>query len=174
MTPQLWLKRKNSISEASKEFWNIIKHMGKMSRTWGLVVKGRSVSDFGLVNHTVILMILADAGLLEEILSIKFLGLTLVNKIIQVLSVHFYDSWSSYCIACSPSEVISSSVTIYLTFFPLYSFPPPSPLANTIIYIYESLVSCFCLFVHLLLSVLHHAYEWNHMVIDFFFSTYFI
>ena len=55
-------------------------------------MKGRSVSDFGLVNHTVILMILADAGLLEEILSIKFLGLTLVNKIIQVLSVHFYDS----------------------------------------------------------------------------------
>lgn len=38
-----------------------------MSRTWGLDVRGKRVSDFGLVSHMVMVVILPDVELLEEI-----------------------------------------------------------------------------------------------------------
>ena len=47
-------------------------------------------------------------------LLIKLAVVILVNKIIQVSGIHFYDKWSVYCIVCSPSKV-RSSATIWCT-----------------------------------------------------------
>ena len=48
---------------------------------------------------------------------------TLVNKVIQVSSVHYYYTSSAYCPACPAPRVRFSSVTIYLA--PLPSTAPP-------------------------------------------------
>lgn len=38
-----------------------------MSKTWGLDVRGKRGSDFELANHTVMVVIMLNAGLLEEV-----------------------------------------------------------------------------------------------------------
>ena len=50
------------------------------------------------------------------------IGVTLVNKIIQVSGAQFYNTSSVHCSVCSPPQVKSPSITIY----PPYP-PPPLP-----------------------------------------------
>lgn len=62
---------------------------------------------------------------------IKSIGLTLVNKLIQVSRAHFYDASSAYCVVCASPQV-KSSVTLHLTPFILfYLCPGPLPLLLT-------------------------------------------
>ena len=42
-----------------------------------------------------------------------FIGVTLANKIIQVSGAQFHNTSSVHCMACSPPQVKSPSVTIY-------------------------------------------------------------
>ena len=71
------------------------------------------------------------------LLSIKFIGLTLVNRIIYVSRAHFCDTWYVHCNACPPPKVKPSSVTIYLAHFIL---PPhhllPSGNYSTVVGVY--------------------------------------
>ena len=53
---------------------------------------------------------------------IKFIWVTLVNKIIQVSGVQFYSISSGHCIGYSPTQVNSPSITIYPPCTP--SLPP--------------------------------------------------
>ena len=59
-------------------------------------------------------------------LLIEFVGVTMVNKIIQVSGAQFYNSSSVPCIVCLPPQVKSPSVTIYplCTLIPLPSHSP--------------------------------------------------
>ena len=50
----------------------------------------------------------------------EFIGVTLVNKIIQVAGTQFHNTSSVQCIMCSPPQVRSASTAIY---------PPPRPPA---------------------------------------------
>lgn len=52
-------------------------------------------------------------------LKIKLMGVTLVNKIMQVLSVQFNNMSYVYCIVCSPQTVEFPSITLYLTLMSL-------------------------------------------------------
>ena len=42
---------------------------------------------------------------LGDFLFIEFVGVTLVNKILQASGAQFYHTWSVQCIACSPPQV---------------------------------------------------------------------
>ena len=75
---------------------------------------------------------------------IKFIGVTLVNEIIWVSSVHFYDTWSVYCIVCPPPKVKSSSVTLYLAPFTLYYHSTRLPSGN-----HHTVVSVFSFLSHM-------------------------
>ena len=116
------------------------------------------------------------ARAIDESFYIKFIGMSLVNKIIQVSGVHFYDTWSVYCFMCTPPKVKSSSIII-IYFGPLYTLLPPCTFSSgnhhTVVYVYEFLFCLFFLFVHVLTSVLYLTYEWNYMVLNFFCLTYF-
>ena len=64
---------------------------------------------------------------------IKFIGVTLLRKTVQVSGVQFYDPWSECCIVCSPFKVSFPSVTLYLTLSSLSTslnllslWPPPT------------------------------------------------
>ena len=60
--------------------------------------------------------LLIDKRILEVVVFlffIEFTGVTLINKIIQVLGVQFYSTSSVHCIVCSPPQVKSPSTTIY-------------------------------------------------------------
>ena len=46
----------------------------------------------------------------------EFVGVTLVNKIIWVLGVQFYNTLSVYCIVCSPPNVQFPFITVYPPF----------------------------------------------------------
>ena len=50
------------------------------------------------------------------LLFIEFIGLTLVNKIIEISGVQFYNTSSVHCTAYSPLQVKSPSITIYPSF----------------------------------------------------------
>ena len=52
---------------------------------------------------------------------IKFSGVTLVNRTIQVSGVHSYDTWAVYCIVWLPPKVTSFSITKSLAPFPHHS-----------------------------------------------------
>ena len=69
----------------------------------------------------------------QKCFKLNFIGMTLVNKIIWVSSVHFHDTWSIYCIVCPQHKVKSCFVTIYLAPFTLYCPPPPFRLVTTIL-----------------------------------------
>ena len=62
-----------------------------------------------------------------------------INKTEWVSSVHFYNTWSVYCIVHPPPEVKLSSVTIYPT--PSYPYylptPPPYGSHHTVICVHE-------------------------------------
>ena len=78
-------------------------------------------------------------------LFIEFIGVTLVNKIIQVSGVQFYNTSSVHCIMCSPPQVTSPSNTIYLS-YTLLHLPPPPPLAlTTLLSKSMGFLSFFCL-----------------------------
>ena len=65
---------------------------------------------------------------------IEFIGVILVNKIIQVSGVHFYNTPSVYCIVCSPSKVKPPSITTDLPLPPdLPPLTPPFPLVISIL-----------------------------------------
>ena len=55
--------------------------------------------------------------------------MALVNKIVSVSGVQFYNTSSVHCIVCSPPQVKSPPITIHplSTLFPL-PHPPPFPL----------------------------------------------
>ena len=101
-----------------------------------------------------------------------FIGVTLLNKVIYVLSVWFYDTWSLYCIVCPPSKVKLSSVTISLVPFTLTSPSTPLPSGNhRTVCAHEGCLFCFVSFsllVQLLLSVLYPIYEWKSRILNFF------
>ena len=58
---------------------------------------------------------------------IEFIGVTLVNKIIQVSGAWFYNTSSVHWLVCSPSQVRSLPITIYPPCVLLYLLSPPSP-----------------------------------------------
>ena len=61
-----------------------------------------------------------------EYFFIEFIGVTLVNKIIQVSDVQVYNASSVYCIVCSPpksSPHSSPFVPLTLSYLPYPSFP---------------------------------------------------
>ena len=90
----------------------------------------------------------------------KLIGVTLVNKIIQVSSVQLYNISPVYCIVCLPLKIKSSSVTTYPPFTLYYLTQPSSPLVPTVLFLVSlRFVHLFVLFVHLLLSTVYPTYE---------------
>ena len=84
---------------------------------------------------------------------IKFIGVTLVNKIILVSNTHFCGTWSVYVLcACHPKSDHLPPPWIWP---PLPFTDSPSPFGYC----------CLCV------SVLCPIYEWNHMVLSFFWLT---
>ena len=51
--------------------------------------------------------------LVFKFIFIEFIGVTLVNKILQVSGVQFYNTSPVYCTVCSPPHLKSASITIY-------------------------------------------------------------
>ena len=90
-------------------------------------------------------------------LSINFIGVIFVNRVIWVSSVYYYDMGSVHCIVYLTPIVISSSSTMYLTPLTLYHTIYPCPLVTTI------LLSCPCLWVSVYIP-----HGWKHMVLSFF------
>ena len=85
-----------------------------------------------------------------NIFVIKFLGLTLVNKIIQVSSIDFHNTSSVYYIYCLLTKVKFPSLTIYRS--SLFLLPPltvPYPLVTTTVFV---VCSYEFLFVYLVCS----------------------
>ena len=84
--------------------------------------------------------------------------MTLVNKIIQVSGVPFYNTKSLYCIVCSPPQIMSPSITIYPPYTLFYL--PPSPLSpiSSLSFRYSSLNNpynhCELVFKYMLLIML--------------------
>ena len=64
---------------------------------------------------------------------IEFIGVTLLNKIIQVSDIQFYDLSSIHCIGCSPPHVKFPSVTVGHSFTLCSLHPPPLLLVITIL-----------------------------------------
>ena len=60
-------------------------------------------------------------------LFIEFIGVTLVNKIIQVSGAQFYNTSSVHCIVCSSPQVKSPSFNIYPSYTLLHLHLPTSP-----------------------------------------------
>ena len=86
-----------------------------------------------------------------------FIGVTLVNKIILVSGVQFYNTSFVCCAVCLPPEVKTSYITIFSPFTLSY-LPPPSFLSgnhHTVVSVYK--VFCFCLFVFFFLNPLTFA-----------------
>ena len=63
---------------------------------------------------------------LKSPLCIEFIGVTLVNKIIQVSDAQFYNTSAVHCIVCSPPEVMSLSITTDPP-IPSSAYPHPHP-----------------------------------------------
>ena len=69
----------------------------------------------------------------------EFIGVTLVNKIIQVSDERFYNTSSVHCVVCLSPQVKSLPVSIY----PPYTFlhlllPPFSPVNITLLSVFTS------------------------------------
>ncbi|KAF6125190.1 hypothetical protein HJG60_009715 [Phyllostomus discolor] len=60
-------------------------------------------------------------------LFIEFIGVTLVNKMIQVSGAQFHSTSSVHCVVCSPPQVRSPSITIHPPKLSSTSPWPPSP-----------------------------------------------
>ena len=58
------------------------------------------------------------------------IGVTLVNKIVQVSGAQLHNTSPVYCIVCSPPKVKSSSITIYSPLYPHLPLPPSFPSGN--------------------------------------------
>ena len=71
-------------------------------------------------------------------LFIEFVGVTLVNKILQVSGAQFYYTSSVYCTVCSPPQVRPPSTTTYPPYPPP---PPPTPAVTTVDCVHESFLS---------------------------------
>lgn len=69
---------------------------------------------------------------------IKFIGVTLINKITQVSGAKFNNSLSVYCIVCSPPQAKSLSIT-FISPIPFSIFPnSPLPCSRlTVVYVHE-------------------------------------
>ena len=70
---------------------------------------------------------------------IEFIGVTLVNTIMQVSGVQFYNTSSVYCTVCSPPQVKLSSIVIFPP-FTLVCLPHPSGPSghhHTLVCVYE-------------------------------------
>ena len=65
-------------------------------------------------------------------LFIKFIGMTLVSKIMQVSGAEFHSTSSIYCIVCSPPQINSPSITIY----------PPYPSKRGVLYFINLFFYC--------------------------------
>lgn len=68
-------------------------------------------------------------GSFKIFISIEFIGVTLVYKIIGVSGIQFYTASSVYCIGCSPPQVRPPSVTYYPP-LPSSTCPLPFPSGN--------------------------------------------
>ena len=66
-------------------------------------------------------------------LYITFIGVTLVNKIIQVSDVCFYNTSSAHCTVCSPPQMMCPSITIYPPYTLLYCPTPPSLVITSLL-----------------------------------------
>ena len=66
-------------------------------------------------------------------LFIKFIGVTLVNKIIQVSGAQFHNTSFVHWTVCSPPQVKSPSITIYPPYILFYLPLPHLPLAITVL-----------------------------------------
>ena len=60
-------------------------------------------------------------------LFIEFIGVILVNKIIQVSGAQFHNTSSVPCIVCSPPQLTSPSITFYPHYTLFHHLPPPFP-----------------------------------------------
>ena len=134
------------------------------------------------------------SSILLFFLFIEFIGVTLVNKIIQVSDTQFYNTSSVHGIVCSPPQVKSPSITIYLLytlfylhlhllswqsphccssvlflslFFLVPPFPHPAlcPLQLSACFLSMNL-SLFCLLVKFILKYLIKGSEGNSMHIE--------
>lgn len=90
---------------------------------------------------------------------IKFIGATLVNKMIQVSSVRVYNTWPVCCVVCGHNPAKPPSVTIRLTPTPTPT-PDPDPDPDP----WSPLACCpspggFVCLVHVLLSGLYPTCE---------------
>ena len=125
---------------------------------------------------------------------IEFIGVILVNKLIQVSGAQFYNTASEHCVVCSPlppAQVKSQPITIYLSSTFLYLRPHLGD-HHTVVHVHEffpfslllnpstpytqphptavSLLSIYESVSLLLVSSvcsLDSTYEWNHMVFVF-------
>ena len=85
-------------------------------------------------------------GRLIFILLLEFIGVILVNEIIYISSVQFYNTSSVYCMwVCPPPKVKSFSLTIYTAPFTFHYLPMSLPPGNhhSVVCVYE----VFCLFI---------------------------
>ena len=74
----------------------------------------------------------------------EFIGVTLVNKIMQVSGVQSSNMSSIYCIVCSPPQI---KVSFHHHLSPLYSFcllHPPFPLVITTLLSVQEVIFCLC------------------------------
>ena len=55
----------------------------------------------------------------------EFIGVTLVNKIIQVAGTQFHNTSSVHCIVCSPPQVKCLAIIIYPPYTLLHLHPSP-------------------------------------------------
>ena len=85
--------------------------------------------------------------LLLKTFFIEFIGVTLVNEIIHVSGIQFYNTSSVYCIVYSSTKVKSPFVTIYPPFSSSTSLTHfPSSNHNTVVSVYEAFLFFFAQF----------------------------
>ena len=99
-----------------------------------------------------------------SLFKIKFIRMTLVNKLIQDLSEQFSDTSSVYRIVCPQHKVKSSSITIYLT-----TLPPHTPSPSTIMLSVS--VRFLCLFFLFVICCFQFYIPHMSEIIQFFFLT---
>lgn len=72
--------------------------------------------------HRTLMSFISSRFVYLRITFLKFIAITLVNKLIWVSCISFYSTSATYCIVCSPSKV-KSCVIIYLDSFTSWKVP---------------------------------------------------
>ena len=85
-------------------------------------------------------------------LFVQFIGVILVNKIIQILGAEFYNTSFVLCIVCSPIQAKSPSITIYPTLFLLLVSLPVSNY-HAVVCVHVVCVCCLSLLFSFFLNI---------------------